>query len=114
MQQLPTQQQSDAKVKRKARLLLILTSVIFGLLLVPGFGAMMISPMVLDAPDSEKNPKLIVFTVALVSYPIFAILSIIGSWILYAMKFYKAALPISLLPLLPLLVAFVCFLLLET
>jgi hypothetical protein len=113
MQPFSAQQPLDAKVKSKARLTLILTSGIFGLLLVPGFGAMMISPMVFDAADADKNPSLIAFTVALVSYPVLTILAIIGSWILYRMKSYRAAIWISLLPLFPLLVAFLCFLLLE-
>jgi hypothetical protein len=113
MQPFSAQQPLDAKAKSKARLTLILTSLIFGLLLVPGFGAMMISPMVFDAPDSQKNPRIIAFAVALVSYPILASLSIIGSWVLYALKFYRIAIWISLLPLLSLLAILLCFLLLE-
>jgi hypothetical protein len=113
MQPFSAQQPPDAKVKSKARLTLILTNVIFGLLLVPGFGAMLISPLVFDAPDADKNPSLIAFTVALVSYPVLTLPAIIGSWILYAMKWYRAAIWVSYLPLLPLLVALLCFLLLE-
>ena len=114
MQPFPIRQRFDAKAKRRARLTLILTSVLFGLLLVPGFGAMRVFPMVFDAPDSHTNPKLIAFAVAVLSFPILATLSIIGSWILYAMKFYRVALWVSLLPLLAILAAFFCFLLLET
>jgi hypothetical protein len=94
-------------------MVLILTSVLFGLLLIPGIGAVMISPMVFDAPEANRNPKLIAFTVALVSYPILAICSILASWIVYALKKYRAAIWISLLPLLSLFAGLVCFILLE-
>ena len=113
MQPFPVQQPAEAKTKRNARLVLILTSVLFGLLIIPGLGAMTISPMVFDAPDAQQNPKLIAFTVALVSYPILAFLSIIGSWVLYALKHYRIAIMVSLLPLLSIFAAFICFLLLE-
>ena len=69
--------------------------------------------MVFDAPDAQQNPKLVAFTVALVSYPILAFLSIIGSWVLYALKHYRIAIMVSLLPLLSIFAAFTCFLLLE-
>jgi hypothetical protein len=113
MQSFPVQQPADAKTRRSARLTLILTSVLFGLLMIPGVGAMMISPMVFNAPESERNPTLVAFTVALVSYPILAFLSIIGSWVLYALKHYRIAMAVSLLPLLSMFAAFICFLLLE-
>jgi hypothetical protein len=113
MQPFPVQQPADAKTRRNALLTLILTSVLFGLLMVPGLGAVTISPIVFDAPDAQQNPKLVAFTIALVSYPILAFISIAGSWILYALKHYRIAMAISLLPLLSIFAAFICFLLLE-
>jgi hypothetical protein len=113
MQSFPAQQPVDAKLRRSARLTLLLTSVLFGLLMIPGVGAVMISPMVFESPASNENPTLVAFTVALVSYPVLALLSIPGSWVAYARKHYRAAMLISLLPLLSILAAFICFLLLE-
>jgi hypothetical protein len=101
------------KIKRTALFILILSSTIFGMLLVPGFGAMKISPLVFKAPAAETNPKLVAFVVALVSYPILTILAIPISWILYALKKYMAAIYISLSPLLPMLAALLLFMLLE-
>jgi hypothetical protein len=113
MQSFPFQQPVDAKTKRNAQLTLILTSVLFGLLIIPGLSAMTISPMVFEAPNVQQNPKLLAFTITLVSYPILALLSIIASWILYALKYYRIAMAVSLLPLLSIFAAFICFLLLE-
>lgn len=93
--------------------MLLLTSVLFGLLMIPGVGAVMISPMVFESPDANRNPTLVAFTVALVSYPVLALLSIAGSWISFALKRYRAAMAVSLLPMLSILAAFICFLLLE-
>lgn len=113
MQQFPIPQPVEAKARRNALLTLILTSVIFGMLLIPGLGAMRVLPVVFDAPESAKNPRLIAFAIALLSYPVLALVSIIGSWTLYAWKRYGAATGVSLLPLLSILAAFICFLLLE-
>ena len=109
MQEFHFSKLPDARVKRNALLFLILTSLLFGLLLIPGIGAMMISPMVFDAPDAGKNPKLFAFTLALASYPIVATISIIASWILYAVKKYRLALGISFLPALSLLAGLIFF-----
>lgn len=113
MEPFPTTEPPAAKIRRNALLTLILTSVLFGLLIIPGVGVIMISPMVFDAPESQRNPKVLPFVIALVSYPVIAFLSIIGSWILYKLKRYKAAILVSLLPLLPVFIAFIFFLLLE-
>lgn len=113
MQPFPSQPPVDAKRRRNVRLLLLLTSILFGLLLVPGIGAIMISPMVFASPASQENPLLLAFTIALVSYPVLAVIAIPGSWVAYARRRYSAAMAIGLLPLLPLLAAFICFLLLE-
>jgi hypothetical protein len=113
MEPFPVQQPLDAKLRRNARLTLLLTSILFGLLMIPGVGAVMISPVVFESQASRENPTLVAFTVALVSYPVLALLSILGSWIAYALKRYRTAIAISLLPILPILAALVCFLLLE-
>src|SRR5437762_2691488 len=113
MQEFHSAKPFDAKAKRNALLVLILTSILFGLLLIPGIGAVMISPVVFEAPDADKNPKLIAFTMALASYPFVATLSILASWIFYALKKYRAAISISLLPLLSLFAGLICFILLE-
>jgi hypothetical protein len=113
MEPLPAQQPVDAKLRRNARLTLLVTSVLFGLLMIPGIGAVMISPMVFESAASKEDPVLVAFTVALVSYPVLALLSILGSWIAYALKRYRTAIAISLPPFLPILAALVCFLLLE-
>jgi hypothetical protein len=113
MQRFPVSQPAGENARRKARLTLTLTSLIFGLLLIPGLDAMRISSLAFYTPHSETNPGLIAFAVALISYPVLAIVSIPGSWVLYVLKRYSAAILVSLLPLLSLLAAFLCFLLLE-
>jgi hypothetical protein len=113
MQEFQIPQPIDAKAKRNALLVVILTSVLFGLLLIPGIGAVMISPVVFDAPDANQNPKLVAFTFALASYPFVTVPAILASWILYALKKYRAATLVSLLPALSLVAGLVCFILLE-
>ena len=85
--------------KKAVRTWLILTTVFFciaGLLsLVP----VMMSPMIFDAPGSERNPAAIVLFVCIISFPVICIVSIPLSWVCYKRERFRAARLVSLAPL---------------
>jgi hypothetical protein len=106
-------EQVKRRAKRRTLTVLLTTTVVFSLLLYPGYHAMMASALILQAPEAERYAKLNLFGVSLISYPVLTPLSIVTSWILYALKKYQAALCVSLLPALVLLTILFSFLLLE-
>lgn len=88
--------------------LAIITTVVWGVLLVPGAAGALLSPMMFDAPGSMNDPQVIAAFVSVVSFPILCVVSIAASWI--AWRVFRTsssgasrAVPIALasLPLVP-------------
>ncbi len=100
-------------LKKRSLMVLLLTTLIFGLLTIPGLGAIMVSPEAFNPSESPANPKLIAFVISLISFPIVAVISIVASWVLYFRKRYRTAIWTSLLPLLSLLSGLLTFMLVE-
>lgn len=113
MPDMPAPTQPDARLKKRSLIVLLITTLVFGLLIIPGIGAILVSPKAFDASESPANPKLIAFTISLVSFPVVALISIIASWILYFKTRYQTAMWASLLPLLSLLSSLLTFALVE-
>jgi cytochrome bd-type quinol oxidase subunit 2 len=114
MPDTPAPIQRDARLKKKSFIVLLVTTLIFGVLTLPGIGAVMVSPKAFDTSESPANPKLIALMVSLISFPVVAFISIIASWVLYFKSRYRAAIWMSLLPLLPLIAGLLAFILVET
>ena len=114
MPDTPAPIQPDARLKKKSLIVLLITTIVFGLLILPGIGAMIVSPKAFDTSESPANPKLIAFVISLISFPVVAIISITASWTLYFRKRYQTAIWTSLLPLLSLIAGLVTFVIVET
>lgn len=96
--------------KHKGALItLIIATIFFSLAVIPAIYVAMMSVMLFDAPGSEKNPSVLAFFYSIVSFPVMCVVSNV-SWIFYALKLYKAAIIVSLSPLLSLLAMAICFL----
>jgi len=90
------------KQKKKARIVLIFSTILFALAIVPGVIAASMSVMMFDSPGSDSQ-KMIIFLFTLVaSFPFICTLSF-SSWIFYAFKKYNLAVFISVLPVLNIL-----------
>ncbi|MEW6130472.1 MAG: hypothetical protein AB1757_25785 [Acidobacteriota bacterium] len=100
-------------LKKRSRVILIITTIIFGLLIIPGIGAIIASPLVFTPETSKTNPRLIAFMIALISFPVIATISILASWALYFKKRYRAAMWASLLPGLSILSSLVTYAVVE-
>ena len=61
----------------------ILTSAIWGVLLLPGLVGALLSPMMFDAPGSMENPAAWINALSIVSFPCLCIVSIATVWIVY-------------------------------
>ncbi|QZY54403.1 hypothetical protein [Crassaminicella profunda] len=76
----------------------IIINVIFCLIFPLSIVALMVSPMVFDAPCSTKDFCTWVFFWAMVSVPIVIFISVRTSLLLFKLKSYKKAFLFSLLP----------------
>lgn len=99
--------------KEKARLLLIIATSLFGLLLIPSLIMCMISPMLFDAPGSENNIFTWMLLLSVLSFPVLTITSIVLSWIFYSNKNYKVAVYCATTPLLSVALFILSIVLLE-
>lgn len=92
-------------IKRNvARVWLIVATVFFGIAGLFSLPLVMMSPMMFDAPGSERNPAIVIFFWCLISFPVICGLSIFLSWIWYKRERFQAARLVSLAPLLSLIV----------
>jgi|GEM_PF-1670341 hypothetical protein len=86
----------------------VLVTAIWGLLFLPGLLGAALSPMFFDAPGSMNHPAAWMNALIVVSFPCLCILSIAGSWIVWAWRrrhptrfFTGAQIAVALLPLIP-------------
>lgn len=56
-------------------------TILWGLLMLPGFGAAMMSPMMFDAPGSLQDRSLVLVAWCVVAFPLLCIASIVASWV---------------------------------
>ena len=64
--------------------LAIVTTVIWGVLLIPGLIGAALSAMFFDAPGSMNNPAAWINALIVVSFPVLCVVSIAGTWIVWA------------------------------
>lgn len=88
----------------------LITNIILLVILIPTIFAAVMSPMMFDAPGSEKSPKTWTLFYCMISLPILIIIAQIVSWIAYSNQNYDLALKITALPALDiLLIIFIFF-----
>jgi O-antigen/teichoic acid export membrane protein len=78
--------------------LLIISTIVFVLLLAPAIMFTAVSTMALDAPGAFKDIRLMSYFCTLLSFPVLSVFSFL-SWIFYGFKKFKAAIYVSLSPL---------------
>jgi hypothetical protein len=88
---------ASRKLRRICLATLITTSVLFGLSLIPAVAMIIMSPMAFDSGQTATIWRAVLL---LCAYPFVVIAAIAGSWILFALRRYKFAIWLSLLPLL--------------
>lgn len=96
-------------MEKSPHTLLMITSAVFGLGLVPAIGACVMTPFLFDAPGADKNWKVWFLFCSIVSTPVVIIISLIGAWLCYHWLYYRAATVLSLLPVLSVLLIIAAF-----
>ncbi len=76
----------------------ITVNIILLIILIPSIFAAMMSPMMFDAPGSEKSKKTWTLVCCLAALPLLIIIAQIISWIAFSNQNYDLALKINLLP----------------
>ena len=66
--------------------LAIVATAIWGVLLIPGLLGALMSAMFFDAPGSMNNPVAWINAGIVVSFPLLCLLSIAGSWLVWALR----------------------------
>lgn len=105
---LTTQPTSETKHKRLVITAVILLDIVFASLSILTVIPLMFSPMLFDAPGSEKNPLIYLFILALLLFPLISCVSFILSIIKLADYQYRKALKIALLPFAGILFVLLC------
>jgi hypothetical protein len=96
------------KGSRGTLILLIISTIVFGLMIIPGVWIAAWSVMLFDAPDSTGNVFLITFFTSIVSFPVMCLFSF-SAWIFYFFRKYKISAIVSLLPLVSVVLVIVLF-----
>ena len=91
----------------------LIINIILLFILIPSiFGAIM-SPMMFDAPGSEKSKKTWTLFYCMIALPISIIIAQIISWIAYSNQNYDLALKINALPALDVLIIIFMFFIID-
>lgn len=88
----------------------IIINIIFLLILIPSVMSAMMSPMMFDAPGSDKSQKTWMLFSCMIALPILIIIAQIISWIAFFNQNYKLAMTINALPTLDILLIGLLFL----
>jgi hypothetical protein len=92
---------TDQNLRRLTLGILVLTTLCFGILVIPAGFAGVMSPM---AFDSGISAAAVLFVLTLVSFPLVVLVSIPGSWFSYRKGTCRIAILLSLLPAINILV----------
>ena len=76
----------------------LIVNVILLIILIPSIFAAVMSPMMFDAPGSEKSKKTWTLVCSLAALPLLIIIAQIISWIAFSNQNYDLALKINALP----------------
>ena len=87
------------------RIGLVLNTVLWAAIAMPSLGAALMSPMMFDAPGSQKNPILQVAFWSILTFPLALILAIVVSWVFWLRGNHQIGFWWSCLPYLNALVA---------
>ncbi len=86
--------------KRTAKLLLIISQVVYVMFLAAWLIFAMVMIMMFDAPGSEENAGLVLLYVLIWMYPLGLLVGAVGSWIAYRKERIQRAILLNTIPLL--------------
>lgn len=92
---------------------IVTTNVIFLIILIPSILGALMSPMMFDAPGSEKSKKTWTLVGSLVTLPLLIIIAQIISWIAYSNENYGLAFKINALPVFDILLIIFMFFIID-
>jgi hypothetical protein len=87
----------------------IIINIIFLIVLIPSAMSAIMSPMMFDAPGSDKSTKTWILFSCMVILPILIIIAQIISWIAFFKQNYKLAMMINALPTVDILLIGILF-----
>ncbi|GAB3501635.1 hypothetical protein [Emticicia fontis] len=87
----------------------LINNVLWVLALIPVVMMAMMSPMMFDAPGSEKNTLLWVILWATFLLPVLILVTQVFAWIKFFAGNYPLSLKIGLIPLIDVVFIFICF-----
>ncbi len=102
-----TIQEKEIKKRNNTRIYLIVTSVVFGILILPSLPMIMMSAMMFDSPGSEDSLPTIILVISLVAYPFVSCFSIVTAWILFTNNKNFASIFFASLPILNIIIGIV-------
>ncbi len=102
-----THTNAEIKKRNNTQIYLIVSSIIFGILILPSLPMIMMSPMMFDSPGSEDSIPTIVLVLSIVAYPFVTCVGIITAWILFAKRKHFLAIIFSCFPILNIIVGIV-------
>ena len=91
------------------KIIALVNNILWVLALIPTVMMAMMSPMMFDAPGSEKNTLLWVILCATFLLPVLILVTQVFSWIKFFGGNYPLALKIGLIPLIDVAFIFFCF-----
>jgi len=91
--------QRTEEKRRRTKILLIITTSIFGALMLPDLAVALFTPFLFDSPSATEHTEVVLFAAVIISYPIVYLLSMILGWVFYSLQKYRFATILSLLPL---------------
>jgi hypothetical protein len=97
---------TEQTLRKTALGTLIVTTTVFGAILIP---AILVSPMSIMAFDQGFSVPGALFVSCMLSFPLAILVSIPGSWICYRRRVYRWAITFSVLPTLNILIVTVLF-----
>ena len=97
----PAPAASTPSSRRPLRIWLIIATILYIPAVLLGIFAAMMSPMMFDAPGSTANPHAVALFWSVISFPFVCVAAVILGWIAFAKHRDRAALWLSLTPLIP-------------
>ncbi len=95
------------------KIIALINNILWVLALIPTVMMAMMSPMMFDAPGSEKNSLLWILLGATFLLPVIILITQIFAWIKFFSSNYSLSFKIALIPLIDVAFIFFCFIMLS-
>lgn len=92
----------------------LITNIIFLIGLIPSFMGAIMSPMMFDAPGSEKSTKTWMLAGSVAILPLLIIIAQVISWIAFSNQNYELAFKINLIPTIDICIIILLFFIIDS